>query len=169
MEVYRQVLGRSDVKPGMVAGIQTFGELIHFHPHIHVIATDGGFTPDRAFLCLPKIDTQLLLLAWQNKVFDLLLAAGKIDQEMVDQMRSWPHSGFSVDNSVYLPPHDTAALQRLAEYMLRCPFSLARVVRLTDDGSVIYRSEQDHCRRFPGPASVDLRSGPKRNFQCSAR
>jgi hypothetical protein len=149
----------------MVAGIQTFGELIHFHPHVHAIATDGGFTPDGAFLCLPKIDTQLLLLAWQNKVFDLLLAAGKIDQEMVDQMRSWPHSGFSVDNSVYLPPHDTAALQRLAEYMLRCPFSLARVVRLTDDGSVIYRSEQDHCRRFPSPASVDLRSGPKRNFQ----
>ena len=115
VEVYRQVLGRSDAKPGMVAGIQTFGELIHFHPHIHAIATDGGFTPDGAFLCLPKIDTQLLLLAWQNKVFDLLLAAGKIDQEMVDQMRSWPHSGFSVDNSVYLPPHDTAALQRLAE------------------------------------------------------
>lgn len=28
VEVYRQVLGRGDVKPGMVAGIQTFGELI---------------------------------------------------------------------------------------------------------------------------------------------
>jgi hypothetical protein len=39
------------------------------------------------------------------------------------------------------------------------------VVRLTDDGSVIYRAEQDHCRRFPGPASADPRGGPKRNFQ----
>ena len=48
---------------------------------------------------------------------------------------------------------------------MRCPFSLARVVRLTDDGSVIYRSEKDHCRRFPDPASGDLRSGPRRNFQ----
>jgi hypothetical protein len=53
----------------------------------------------------------------------------------------------------------------LAEYILRCPFSLARVVRLTDDGSVIYRAEKDHCRRFPGPGSRDLRGGPKRNFQ----
>ena len=43
--------------------------------------------------------------------------------------------------------------------------SLARVVRLTADGSVIYRAEQPECRRFPGPASGDLRSGPKRNFQ----
>ena len=77
------------------------------------------------------------------------LAAGKIDQPTVDQMRRWPHSGFSVDNSVYLSARDTAGLERLAQYILRCPFSLARVVRLIDDGSVLYRAERDHCRRFP--------------------
>jgi hypothetical protein len=74
--------------------------------------------------CLPKIDNGLLLATWQTKVFELLLAAGKIDQQTVDEMRTWPHSGFSVDNSVYLPAYDTAALQRLAQYILRCPFSL---------------------------------------------
>jgi len=36
---------------------------------------------------------------------------------------------------------------------------------LTDDGSVIYRAEKDHCHRFPGPASRDLRGGSRRNFQ----
>ena len=164
-EVYRQVLDRDDVTPGMVAGIQTFGELIHFHPLIHPIATDGAFTPDGTFLCLPKIDAQRLLTVWQTKVFERFVAAGKIEPETVDQMCSWPHSGFSVDSSVYVPPHDTLALERLAQYILRCPFSLARVVRLTDDGSVIDRAEQDHCRRFPGPASADLRGGPRRNFQ----
>jgi hypothetical protein len=71
-------------------------------------------------------------------------------QPTVDQMRCWSHSGFAVDNSVYLSARDTAGLQRLAQYILRFPFSLARVVRLTDDGSVLYRAEQDHCRRFPG-------------------
>jgi hypothetical protein len=71
----------------------------------------------------------------------------------------WSH------NSVYLSARDTDGLQRLAQYILRCPFSLARVVRLTDDGSVLYRAEQDHCRRFPGAASADLRGGPRRNFQ----
>ena len=30
---------------------------------------------------------------------------------------------------------------------------------------MIYRAEKDHCRRFPGAASRDLRGGPKRNFQ----
>ncbi len=164
-EVYRDGLQRQDVTPGMVAGIQTFGELVTFHPHMHAIATDGAFTADGTFLCLPRIDNGLLLSTWQNKVLELFVAAGKIDPETVDQMRSWRHSGFSVDDSVYIAPSDSAGLQRLAEYILRCPFSLSRVVRLTDDGSVIYRAEKDHCRRFPGPASADLRGGPKRNFQ----
>ena len=42
LEVYRTVLDRKDVLPGVIAGIQTFGELVHFHPHIHSIATDGA-------------------------------------------------------------------------------------------------------------------------------
>ncbi len=154
-EVYRDVLQRQDVTPGMVAGIQTFGELVNFHPHMHAIATDGAFTADGTFLCVPRIDNRLLLSAWQNKVLELFVAAGKIDPETVDQMRSWRHSGFSVDDSVHIVPGDSAGLQRLGEYILRCPFSLSRVVRLTDDGSVIYRAEKDHCRRFPGPASGD--------------
>ena len=56
-----------------------------------------------------------MLAAWQTKVFDLLLAPGKIDQPTVDQMRCWPQSGFSVDKSVYLSARDTAGLQRLAQ------------------------------------------------------
>jgi len=86
-EVYRQVLGRGNVTPGMVAGIQTFGQLIHYHPHIHAVVTDGAFTPDGTFVCLPKLDKQLLLAAWQTKVSELLLAAGKIEQQTVDEMR----------------------------------------------------------------------------------
>jgi hypothetical protein len=42
---------------------------------------------------------------------------------------------------------------------------LARVICLTDDDSVIYHAEKDHCGRFPGPASADLLGGPRRNFQ----
>ena len=58
------------------------------------------------------------------------------------------HSAFIVDNSVYLSPGHASGLERLAQYILRCPVSLARVVRLTADGSVIYRAEQDsvNCR-----------------------
>jgi hypothetical protein len=165
LEVYRHQLGRSDVLPGMIGGIQTFGELIHFHPHIHAIVTDGAFTPDGAFVQMPPVDTDAMREVWRRKVFGLLLAQQKIDQTVVDQMKSWPHSGFSVNAKVYLPAGDTAGLERLAQYMLRCPFSLARVVRVTESGSFIYRAETPDCRPFPNAASADLRGGPRRNFQ----
>jgi hypothetical protein len=36
---------------------------------------------------------------------------------------------------------------------------------LTDEGSVIYSAERNHCRRVSDPTSADLHSGPRRNFQ----
>jgi hypothetical protein len=90
VEVHRSVLKRDDVQPGMIAGIQTFGELIHFHPHIHSIATDGCFTRDGTFVCLPKSDSDHFRGVWQTKVFDLLWP------RLQAQARScpWPRTGF---------------------------------------------------------------------------
>jgi len=49
-------------------------------------------------------------------------------------MRSWPHSGFSVDQAVYLLAGDRAGIERLVGYMTRCPFSLSRLVKVTQTG-----------------------------------
>ena len=49
------MLRRDNVVPGVVAGIQTFGELTHWHPHIHALVTEGAFAPDGTFLPLPKV------------------------------------------------------------------------------------------------------------------
>jgi len=38
-----------EIIPGVVAVIQTFGDRINFHPHIHVLVTEGGTAPDGAF------------------------------------------------------------------------------------------------------------------------
>ena len=87
----------------------------------HRVATDGAFRPDGTFMCLPTGSTELLLETWQTKVFNLLVAARWVDQHTVDQMRMWTYSGFSVDNSVYIPAGDRFGLERLSQYILRCP------------------------------------------------
>jgi hypothetical protein len=38
--VYRSASGRPDAVPGVVEAIQTFGQLIHAHPHIHALVSD---------------------------------------------------------------------------------------------------------------------------------
>jgi hypothetical protein len=59
--VYRAASGRPDAVPGMVGAIQTFGQLIHAHPHIHALVTEGVFLPDGTFLPLPKLATEAFL------------------------------------------------------------------------------------------------------------
>ena len=43
---------------------------------------------------------------------------------------------------------DTAAIERLVQYMGRCPFSLERFVNISPDGHVFYRTENADCRPF---------------------
>ena len=92
------------------------------------------------------------------------MAEDKIEPEVVENMRSWPHSGFSVDQSVYLPAGDRAGIERLIGYMTRCPFSLSRLVKVPQTGQVIYKAEKDACRAFPDPQRAELAPGPKRHF-----
>ena len=161
----RRLLGRDDMLPGMVAAIQTHGELLHWHPHIHTLVTCGAFTPEGDFLEVPELDMDRLHAAWREAVFALYLAEDKIGPEVVENMRTWPHSGFSVDQSVFLPVGDLAGIQRLMQYMTRCPFSLSRLIKVTESGQVVYKAEKDACRAFPDPRRNDLATGPKRNFQ----
>jgi len=47
----------------------------------------------------------------------------------------------------------------------RCPFSLSRLVKVTETGQVLYKAEKQACRALPDPDRDGLGSGPKRNFQ----
>jgi hypothetical protein len=126
--------------PAMVGAVQTFGDLIHWHSHIHAIVAEGVFTSSGHFVHIPCIWLHRATEIWQDKVFDLLLDACKIDHEVVANMRGWKHSGFSVDFSVCIKAGDHAGMQRLVEYIARCPFSLGRMIMLSGDGKVFYRA-----------------------------
>jgi hypothetical protein len=92
--------------------------------------TEGVFLPDGTFLPLPKLAIEPFLNLWEQEVFALLLAEGRITEEVVANMRSWKHSTFSVDQSVRLEGGDQQGVQRLIQYFLRCPFSQARMTCL---------------------------------------
>ena len=105
------------------------------------------------------------MVAWQEAVFALYLTEEKIDPEVVENMRSWEHNGFSVDQSVFLPAGDQAVIERLIQYITRCPFSLSRLVKVSDTGQVVYQAAKQACRAFPDPKGDGTQPGVKRNFQ----
>jgi len=114
--VYRAASGRPDAVPGMIGAIQTFGQLVHWHPHIHALVTEGVFLPDGSFLPLLKLATEPFLKLWEQEVFALLLRESTITEEVIANIRSWKHSGFSVDQSVRLEVGDREGVQRLIRY-----------------------------------------------------
>lgn len=151
--------------PAMVGAVQTFGDLIHWHPHIHAIVADGVFTESGYFVHIPDIWKHRAAEFWQERVFGLLLDEMKINEAVAAGMRGWRHSGFSVDNSVRLEAGDHTGMQRLVEYIARCPFSLARMVKLTKDGKILYRAAHPRCLPFPLSGDTTLMAGIPRNFE----
>ena len=119
----------------MIGAIRTFGELVHWHPHLHALVTDGAFTPEGSFIALPPLDDEPFEKLWQKKVFDLLLKRGKINEALVTQMLGWDHSGFGVHHAVRLDAADGAGRQRLAHSMLRCPLGLNKPLSIAEAGS----------------------------------
>ena len=151
--------------PAIVGAVQTFGDLVHWHSHVHTIVAEGVFTPSGHFVHIPNVWLHRAIEIWQEKVFSLLLDVGKIDPDVVANMRDWKHSGFSVDMSVRIEAADHSGMQRLVEYISRCPFSLARMVNITNDGKILYRAGKAECIPFPKTGDKDLSSGMRRNYE----
>jgi hypothetical protein len=154
-----------DALPAMIAGIQTFGDLINAHPHIHALCPDGIFLDSGTFVKVDTLPMDKVLEIWENKVFEFLLLEKKISLDVVDAIRSWEHSGFSVNNDVQIKADDKKGMQSIIEYIARCPLSLARIIKLTNDGKVIYRATKTSCLPFPELGNENLKAGVNRNFE----
>ena len=46
----RAATGESDLRVGIIVCLQTHGSLANWHPHLHLVVTDGGFRPDGTFV-----------------------------------------------------------------------------------------------------------------------
>ena len=75
-------------RPGLILFVQTFGDLLTFNPHIHVLAADG------VFVALPAIPVKLLERGFRSEVLKLLAAEGAIGERLSASMLAWRHSGF---------------------------------------------------------------------------
>jgi len=138
-------------RPRLILFVQTFGDLVTFNPHIHVLAADGLFRADGVFVALPAIPVKLLEQGFRSEVLKFLVAEHAIGERLSANMLAWRHSGFSVHNAVRVRSNDAEGRKKLAQYMLRAPFSLEKMTYVAETGMVMYRSH--------------MHKGLKRNFQ----
>jgi hypothetical protein len=155
-----------ELMPAMVGAVQTHGDLTNWHPHIHAIVSEGVFDKDNCFVPVPYIRHEQAIEIWRGKVFDIFYEAGLLDIEDIGSMMEWKHTGFSIDTSVRISADDHEAMTRLVQYIARCPFSLARMVKLSKSGQVFYRASHPDCIPFPKLGEeMELSPGMWRNYQ----
>ena len=83
---------------------------------------------------------------FRHRFLHALRDAQLISPRKLANLLSWKHSGFNIDNGgeEIIDHHDTAGPERLAQYLLRHPFSLQKITWNATTKSVIYRSKRHH-------------------------
>ena len=109
------------------------------------------FDRDGTFERFTFFDTHLMERLFRAEVLRLLRGKGLITQEVVDNLLSWRHSGFSVHGDVKVPDREAAA--RLGRYMIRCPVVLERMSLDEDTGEVLYRTRPSRAEHPEGPVA----------------
>ena len=72
-----------------------------------------------------------------------------ISPSRLADLLSWKHSGFNIHDGGEkpVPSHDADGRKRLAEYLLRHPFSLQKITWNPTTQTVIYRSKRHHTTK----------------------
>ena len=127
--------------PGAVIAIHSFGDFLGWHPHLHVLCTDGCFYGNGMFRVAPLFELKHLEAIFRHKVFKMLISKGKITKDLVDMLMKWRHSGFNVFCGSRIQPGDEKAMENLARYIIRASFSQERMTYIAEESKVIYRSK----------------------------
>jgi hypothetical protein len=158
VQFFRAGLDRDDVKPGIIAVPQFFGDRLNVHPHLHLLATDGAFDPKGTFHELRfdmADDIAVLQKLFERKVLALLVRHGRLSEQLRDDILTWQHTGFSVDGSVRIGKDDREGLRRLVRYMARPAVSVERVSYNASSGKVTVRSAKKLNGQRPVVATYD--------------
>ena len=63
----------------LAKNVRAAGELLRFHPHIHVLMADGAWLPDGTFRHLLYFDAQKVERLFRAEVLRMLFEKGRID------------------------------------------------------------------------------------------
>jgi len=134
---YFEAVTGSELRPGVIAAIQTFGDRINFHPHLHVLVTEGGVDQAAIFHKVPRLDDSRLAELFAREVLGFLVHQQLLSPEWAERILSWRHSGFSVHSRVRAGTKTEA--ERVGKYMIRPLLSLERLSLDEREGKVGYQ------------------------------
>jgi len=65
---FQETLPEEDAVSGAVIAIQSFGDYLGFHPHLHILVSDGCFYGHGIFRVATRFDTKPLEEFFRHKI-----------------------------------------------------------------------------------------------------
>ena len=137
LDYYKSIAGKN-IKTACVVVYQSYGEFIRFNPHFHALVLEGCFDEHGRFVYIPIKNTQKMTEYFRRRIIQYFLKTKRIDKNKANNLLSWKHSGFSIDNSVMLYSNDKTARESLAQYMARYIVSLKKLIYEPVKGKVLF-------------------------------
>ena len=141
LTVYFEALTGEELVSGIIVAVQTFGDRINFHPHLHLLLTEGGVDRAGIFHRLPRLDDARLAEIFGREILAFLVSKGLLSPEWAERILSWRHTGFNVHSRVRARTKVEA--ERVGKYMVRPILALDRLLFLEREGKVGYRHGQN--------------------------
>jgi hypothetical protein len=139
---YKNAVNKNGVAPAAICSIQTFGDMLGFNPHLHILAVDGCFKENGTFYAAAEdLDASILEPLFRHKILSMLKKRGLITERVIELIHSWRHSGFNVYCSERIYPRFAQSMENLARYIIRASFSQERLSYLSESSRVIYKSK----------------------------
>ena len=112
----RTLTGERELAVGVIASLRTHGTRASWHPHLHLLVTDGGVRPDGTSVAEPARDTGRLPEVFSRAVIRLSVRLDLFEEDQGAGMLTWPHSWFRVHTAVRVPEKNRCVATRLARY-----------------------------------------------------
>ena len=118
-----EVLGIKERELAAIFTVQTAGEALNYHPHLHGLLADGYWN-DGVFTWFSEVVLKAIEEAFAERALAQLHKRELISDDDVAQILSQDHTGFGVWMGD--PFHDKESEQFVARYIERSPLSLER-------------------------------------------
>ena len=156
----KEGVGIETGNPGLVLTLQTAGDKLNWNPHLHGLLSDRLFGEGGRVQVLRAIDLERITRTFAEKVLGAFAVRELISDEVMSQILSQEHSGFSV--WVGEPFTDAESARFVARYVERGPLSLERLsVR---EELVVYQTKDGAEREFEPLEFLALLSSHIPNF-----
>jgi len=146
-DFYDEAAGKK-IDTGAVLAYQTAGDFLRWNPHFHGLVLEGGFDKQGRFVHIPLGSLEKMTECFRKTVIRFFAEKKLINERLAENLLSWRHSGFSIDNGVRIPASSEKTRQALSQYISRPPLSLSKILFEQFSGIVLYHSSyNDYFKR----------------------